>query len=324
MKGIIVPVAIALLCGLAGCNSAENPAKENIVMQEKSALSAENEYAGAEQNTEGKAPESADGSVNEPQRESLPDQMICKEGTTLRTRIRVPEGYTRTEKEADSLAEFLRNYTLKEDGSEVLLYDGSPKGNQNAHVAVFALPLEEYDLQQCADSVMRMYAEYYWSLGQYDKIAFHFTNGFLTEYSRWRQGYRINVEGNDASWVESASYDDSYECFVKYMKIVFNYAGTLSMESEARQIEPEQIDVGDVFLNGGSPGHVVMVVDVCEDANGRKAFLLAQGYMPAQEFHVLKNNRHTDDPWYYQEEVTYPFETPEYIFREGALKRLSY
>lgn len=74
----------------------------------------------------------------------------------------------------------------------------------------------------------------------------------------------------------------------------------------------------------GSPGHVVMVVDVCENELGERAFLLAQGYMPAQEFHVLKNPASDTDPWYYEKEITYPFVTPEYVFEEGSLQRLSY
>jgi hypothetical protein len=66
-----------------------------------------------------------------------------------------------------------------------------------------------------------------------------------------------------------------------------------------------------------------MVVDVCEK-DGKKAFLLAQGYMPAQQFHVLKNPLHEDDPWYYVDEIHYPFQTPEYVFGEGSLKRPLY
>ena len=67
-----------------------------------------------------------------------------------------------------------------------------------------------------------------------------------------------------------------------------------------------------------------MVADVCENEKGEKAFLLAQGYMPAQEFHLLKNDRHPEDPWYYEEEVTYPFSTPEYTFDEGSMRSLNY
>ena len=81
---------------------------------------------------------------------------------------------------------------------------------------------------------------------------------------------------------------------------------------------------GDVFLKSGSPGHVVMVADVCENGAGQRAFLLAQGYMPAQQFHVLANPLHGDDPWYYTAEVTYPFATPEYTFEEGSFRRMNY
>ena len=46
--------------------------------------------------------------------------------------------------------------------------------------------------------------------------------------------------------------------------------------------------------------------------------------MPAQEFHVLNNPKHSDDPWYYVDEITYPLSTPEYSFDEGSLKRPNY
>ena len=249
---------------------------------------------------------------------------IEETGETLESRINVPKGYTRTKAKENNLSDFLRKYPLKEAGSPVLLYDGTPKGIQSDHAAVFKLPIENYDLQQCADSIMRVYAEYYWSTEQYDKIGFHFSGDFVAEYSKWRDGYRISVNGDNCSWKKSAAYDDSYENFVKYMKIVFSYAGTFSMEGETKETMLSQIKVGDVFLKGGSPGHVVMVVDVCENPEGKKAFLLAQGYMPAQEFHVLKNDLHEENPWYFEEEVEYPFHTPEYTFEEGSLKSLTY
>ncbi len=256
-----------------------------------------------------------------------PEQVfILPEGMTLETRFAVPKGYERTVEEQGSLTAFLRCYEMKEDGSPVLLYDGREKYNQKAHAAVFALPIEEADLQQCADSVMRVYAEYYWQSGQYDKIGFHFTNGFWCDYATWREGYRVHVNGNNVSWSKDAAYDDSYECFVKYLRIVFNYAGTLSMDSlEAETIPLSEMTVGDVILTGGSPGHVVMVVDVCVNEENEKAFLLAQGYMPAQEFHVLNNPLHEQDPWYYETEMQFPLSTAEYIFSdESMIQRLIY
>ena len=251
-------------------------------------------------------------------------EILNPEGMTLETRFLVPDRYTREEAEGGSLTEFLRSYELKEDGSSVLLYNGREKGNQKAHAAVFKLPIEEEDLQQCADSIMRVYAEYFYHTGQQERIAFHFSNGFLADYEKWREGNRIKIDGNDAYWAKTASYDDSYETFRSYLRMVFAYAGTQSMAGESEEISLPEIEVGDVFLKGGSPGHVVMVVDVCRRENGKKAFLLAQGYMPAQEFHVLKNPEHKEDPWYYEEEIVYPFHTPEYTFEEGSLRRLGY
>lgn len=270
------------------------------------------------------AQQNKDGSGNAAEIAKQKNPLIDAEGNTLETRIHTPEGYTRVAEDAGSLASFLRTYKMKKDGSPVRLYDGKKKGNQNAHVAIFRLPIEKVDLQQCADSVMRVYAEYYWHTDQKDKIAFHFVDGFLAEYSKWQQGYRIDVSDNGSSWVKSASADSSYSCFQKYLRVVFSYASTLSMEQESRKIKLTELQVGDIFIKGGSPGHVVMVVDVCENASGEKAFLLAQGYMPAQEFHVLKNPAYAEDPWYYAGEVSYPFETPEYTFEKGSLRRPRY
>ncbi len=78
------------------------------------------------------------------------------------------------------------------------------------------------------------------------------------------------------------------------------------------------MEIGDVFIQGGSPGHAVIVVDlVVNSTTGEKRFLLAQSYMPAQDIHVLKNPNSTDS-WYSMSEV---IETPEWTFRSSDLKR---
>lgn len=249
---------------------------------------------------------------------------IDSSGNTIETRIRAPEGYSRVDVADNSFGDYLRNFPLKKDGSPVLLYDGSEKRNQSAHIAVFDMRISNKDLQQCADSVIRMYAEYYYANQQYDKIKFHFVSGFLCEYEKWQAGYRVKVNGNNVSWQKTKGYDDSYETFEKYLDTVFSYASTLSLDKEASPIDLANLQIGDIFLKGGSPGHVVMVVDICENERGEKAFLLAQGFMPAQEFHVLNNPASETDPWYYEKEVKYPFQTSEYSFDEGSLKRLEY
>lgn len=269
------------------------------------------------------SPEPSEELTDQQNTEKIP-AIINPEGKTLQERVAPPPGYERTEAKGDSLTTFLREYPLKKAGKPVLLYNGEEKGNQSAHVAVFKLPLEKEDLQQCADSVMRVYAEYFWKTGQKEQISFRFVDGFQAEYSKWRSGYRIQAGESRSSWVPGGARDDSYENFKKYLRMVFAYAGTLSMEQESKKIKLSEAATGDIFLYAGSPGHVVMVVDVCRSSDGKKAFLLGQGFMPAQEFHLLKNPLHEDDPWYYLEEVSYPLQTPEYSFEKGSFRRLGY
>lgn len=247
--------------------------------------------------------------------------ILNEDGNTMDTRILAPAGYLRIPSVTGELTGYLRSLALKKAGSDILLYDGLPKSYQDGHVAIYDLDIGDRDLQQCADSIIRIYAEYYWSIDDYDKIAFHLTNGFLIEYTKWREGYRIVVDGNDVSWEKSATYDDSYETFRKYLTSVFAYAGTLSLSQECEPVSIEDMLPGDMFLAGGSPGHCVLIVDAAIDKSGNKCYLLAQGYMPAQDFHILKNPLHPDDPWYYTSEITYPFETPQWTFDEGSLVR---
>jgi len=249
---------------------------------------------------------------------------INENGTTLFNRINTPVGFNRVLYPTNSLGEFIRQYPLKQDGAPVLLYNGSRKGNQNAHITVFDMKLSQKDLQQCADSVIKMYAEYFYANKEFDKIRFHFVNGFLCDYEKWRDGYRIKVNGNNVTWVKSASYNDSVETFENYLDTVFCYASTLSLRAESQDTALSEMQIGDIFINHGSPGHVVMVVDMCESQKGEKAFLLAQGYMPAQEFHILKNPSNDDNPWYYVSDINYPLNTPEYSFQSGSFKRIKY
>lgn len=246
---------------------------------------------------------------------------INSSGTTIETRIKPPQGYKRVEASPDTFLHFLRNLELKDHDSPVILYNGNEKSNQKAQAAVFGFDIGDKDLQQCADSIIRVYSEYYWSSGQYEKIKFHLTNGFLMDYENWRNGKRIKVDGNNVSWVDSAAYDDSYENFRNYLTSVMIYAGTQSLDNESTLIDLSELRQGDMLLIGGSPGHCVLVVDLVQDENGDTCYLLAQGYMPAQDFHVLKNPNKEDCPWYFKEDLSGNIRTPEYGFTESDIKR---
>ena len=253
---------------------------------------------------------------------AAPISLIDSSGTNIETRFLCPEGYVRTQAEPGSFAQYLRSLPLKPDGASVLTYDGRIKPNRGVYHAVVDLPIGSRDLHQCADAVMRLRAEYLYQQKAYDQIHFHFTNGFRADYTQWMAGKRISVNGNQVSWRASAAPSTSPESFWKYLEIIFSYAGTLSLDKELNVVPLTDLQVGDVFIQGGSPGHAVIVVDKAHNPeNGEILFMLAQSYMPAQEIQVLQNPLAPRlSPWYAipDNEILL---TPEWRFSTTQLKR---
>ncbi|MEL6922398.1 MAG: DUF4846 domain-containing protein, partial [Bacteroidota bacterium] len=78
------------------------------------------------------------------------------------------------------------------------------------------------------------------------------------------------------------------------------------------------------FIQGGFPGHAVIVVDMAENEAGEKLFLLAQSYMPAQDMHILKNPKNaTASPWYALKDLSAELPTPEWNFSIADLHRFA-
>ncbi|MEZ4885058.1 MAG: DUF4846 domain-containing protein [Chitinophagales bacterium] len=241
----------------------------------------------------------------------------------LANRIATPPDYERLPAPNHSFAEWLRNIPLKEGNPPVYLFNGQKKGNQQAQFAVINMDVGKEDLQQCADAVMRLRAEYLLATNQLEKIHFNFTNGDKCDYPAWKKGVRPVINGNKVSWLQKAQPDASYANFKKYMTKVFQFAGTHSLSKEMKPVRQlADIEAGDVFIYGGFPGHAVMVMDVAvHRETGEKVFLLAQSYMPAQEMHILKNpNVGENTPWYPADFEGKLF-TPEWTFEQEQLKR---
>ncbi len=122
----------------------------------------------------------------------------------------------------NSFTTYLRNLSIIAKGSKVLLYNGKEKANQAAAFAVVDMEIGNRDLQQCADAVIRLRAEYLWKHKRYTDIKFNFTSGFTAEYKKWAEGNRIKVSGNQVQWYASGKgVDYSYKTFRNYLDMVF-------------------------------------------------------------------------------------------------------
>ncbi len=211
--------------------------------------------------------------------------------------IPLPAGYERIIEADNSFATWLEKVALKKDKT-VYKYDGSEKYNQTAQFAVLDISVGKKDLQQCADAVMRLRAEYLFEQKKFDKIVFR----------------------DNGSGVYKFTQPYNRENFTKYLDKVFGMCGTASLAKQLKKKNNfNDIKAGDVLIRGGFPGHAVLVMDAAENKDGKRIYMIAQSYMPAQDIHVLQNPSDKNlSPWYEagNEEL---IKTPEYLFNKNEL-----
>jgi Domain of unknown function (4846) len=222
----------------------------------------------------------------------------------LQGRIAPPRGYERIAVSEGSFAEWLRNLPVKPEQTPIRLYDGRLRATQDRHVAVIDIDTGKRNLQQCADAIMRLRAEYLLSAGKARDIAFNYTDGK-------RVRYRGNARDRKA--------------FSRYMTGIFTYAGTYSLERELRKVDLKDMRIGDVFIKGGFPGHAMIVADMVQHREtGEKRFLLIQSFMPAQDMHVVKvPGVWNTSPWYEMPASDGELVTPDWIFKANTLHRFA-
>ena len=218
--------------------------------------------------------------------------------------IPLPAGYHRVPAASPGFAGWLRNLPLKRDRT-VYLFNGSPKRNQDAQFAVLDISVGHQDLQQCADAVMRLRAEWLYKSGAPGAITFYTEQGHRLNFGEWMQQHP-GVAGRTE--------------FDKYLTTVFTYCSTRTLRLQLMPVADfHAIDAGEVLIRAGSPGHAMLVADVAEDANGRRIYLLAQSYMPAQDIHIVNSPDSGLSPWYRADNPGSLIQTPEWTFRTSEL-----
>lgn len=212
--------------------------------------------------------------------------------------IPAPEGFSRVPVTASSFGDWLRNFSLKKS-STVYLYNGSAKYNQQAQFAVLDLSTGNKDLQQCADAIMRLRAEYLYQQHRYNEIVFKDNSG--KQYICPANANRIQ--------------------FNSYLEHVFACCGTLSLEKQLKPVTVvNSVKPGDVFIKGGSPGHAAIVMDVVQNKKGETRVMIANGYMPAQDMHVVRNPENdASSPWIELKDGKL-VSLPEWTFRSSQLR----
>lgn len=219
-------------------------------------------------------------------------------GEPLHERFPPPHGAHRVTVDGDSFAAWLRGLPLRAPGTPVRSFRGDKlhEGDDPRIAAVVELDVGSRDLQQCADSVMRLDAEWRYAAGRGDQITYPLGHHQQLAWKRWTQGQRPRIGDRDqVTWIGGAKADDSHRALRAYLDVVFAWAGTASIADATPSVARANLRAGDFFIVGGHPGHAVLILDVAEDDRGHRWALLGQGFMPAQDFQVLA---HDGEPWF--------------------------
>jgi hypothetical protein len=245
----------------------------------------------------------------------------------LDARFAPPSGFTRVPIESGTFAAFLRALPLLPPGSPVVDYRGRVvhEAGDPRIAAVVDIDVGDRDLQQCADAVLRMNAE--WRYGRGERaIAYPVSSGALLSYGGYLAGERAFASGRELDVRPAAARaDDDHRTFRGYLDEVFAWANTASLGRAAAPVSFASARPGDFFVMSGNPfGHAVLVLDVARDAAGDTALLLGQSYMPAQSFQVLSPGAaRPGRPWFVLPAGSTAVDTPFWApFPLATLRRL--
>jgi len=247
-----------------------------------------------------------------------------KSDGSLLARFAPPKGFQRIDLPAGSFGAFLRTLPLAPSGTPVLAYHGGvilPSTHENL-AAVVAIDVGKGDLQQCADSVIRLHAEWLYGKGRRDEH-YHAAAGLDLPFARYLAGDRLAYEGGKLSLNKIAPKTEAtHAIFRKWLDEVFGWANTGSLAKEGALVTVADATAGDFFVMPGVPfGHAVVILDVAKSADGKRMVLLGQGYMPAQSFHVLRPN--ASATWFAVDEASGEMVTPFWKpFPFSTLRRL--
>ncbi|MDB5197855.1 MAG: hypothetical protein JWP88_2226 [Flaviaesturariibacter sp.] len=232
----------------------------------------------------------------------------------LAIEIQQPKGASTTVFEEGTWSYFLQH--LPTVAGDIVDYTGTPIRNQAKHVAILNYDVGKRDLQQCADALIRLRAEYLFAQKRYNEIAFRFTSGEWYRYKDYVAGVRPAIIARQIYAGEVKPVAVSHATLRSYLDIIYAFAGTQSLYRDL--LPATDFRVGTIIITPGSPGHCCMVIDETTNAAGQKRFKLVESYMPAQSIYVLKNPE-DGSAWYPLQKGT--ITTASYQFTKYALKK---
>jgi len=217
---------------------------------------------------------------------------------SLQERFPTPPGYQRVAVAPGSFAEWLRGLPLAAPSTPVVSNSGAAvfSAEDDYVAAVVSIDVGAGDLQQSADAIVRLNAEWLFASGKQDAISYRSATKLDMPFSRWAHGQRLIASGPNVYWVvKSKPKPPTYEDFRQYIDAVMLWTNNISLAARATHVsDPKDLSAGDFFVQTRGKGHALLVLDVAQKPTGERVALLGQALQsPAQSFHVIRLGRAT-------------------------------
>jgi hypothetical protein len=186
-------------------------------------------------------------------------------------------------------------------------------------VAILTYDVGRADLQQCADALIRIRAEYLYAHRRYSEIGFHFIGGGYYTWTDYSRGIRPVNRGGRLVFLSTAPASGvTHRDLRNYLDIVYTYANTVSL---CKELKPaDRFETGTVIIHPGSPGHCSLVIDEAVMDRRDTVYKLVEGFMPAQSIYILSNPYEPRlSPWYHLHKG--PVTTASFEFRNYYLRK---
>jgi len=236
-------------------------------------------------------------------------------GMTIETRFKLPEGFVRLPAANTSYTSFLRNLRLRPDGTA---YEHTPPEDKYAGIFHMVMP---NDIRQDIHLGVRLWAEYLFSLKQYNKIIFSIKTSAEPpfSYAQWVRGLQLTI-GDKLFSTKQTTDVDRLSTLHRYLGFIFDHYDVTAMMADVQRVSVNDIMPGDMFIQPVRSGYAVVVVDVAYNpVTGERIFLLAKNYKSAKSAFILV--QWGGSPWYSIKPDEDKLITPEFIFQKTNLRR---
>jgi len=205
--------------------------------------------------------------------------------------------YQRIETEKNSFADYLRNLPLKKRGTDVINFRaGVFKAGSDTSVAyVIDMDIISRRLEQCMDILVRLYAEYLWSVKQTDNLILPLPGGYWLKWQDWESGFRPVFKGIEVQMRKSTHTISIEQSYRSYLNTVYSESHTQQFYYAYQSVAREKVQIGDFIIKKGTKGHAIMIVDLAMNKFGDMIALIGNGDTPACQFFLL--NYQQDRPW---------------------------